>query len=147
MKTPFVLALGLSVVLGGPWADSAQKTGNLEKLMFEKLNSSKLLLEGIALSDFNKISRSADNLIQLSKTAEWFVYKTPRYELHSNEFRRAAETIVQKAKDKNLDGATLAYFDMIMGCVRCHRYVREVRDARAPWPAGAFARAPERELP
>jgi hypothetical protein len=136
MKKLLVMA-SVALLLGAPGTNSAQKPGNLGKLMVEKLNSSKMLLEGIALADFNKISRHAEALIQLSKTAEWFVYKTPRYELHSNEFRRAAETIVQKAKDKNLDGVTLAYFDLTMGCVRCHQYVRDTRDARAPAPREA----------
>ena len=99
MRKLFAAALLVTLSLGMPWTGSAQKPGTLSKLMFEKLNSSKLLLEGIALADFNKINRSAETLIQLSRTAEWFVYKTPRYELHSNEFRRAAETILQKAKE------------------------------------------------
>jgi len=116
---------------------TAQRPGSLNKIMVEKLNSSKMLLEGIAMADFAKISRSAETLMQLSKSAEWFVYKTPRYELHSNEFRRAAENIMQKAKDKNLDGVTLGYFDLTMSCVRCHQYVREVREARAPVPRDA----------
>ena len=58
--------------------------------------------------------------------------KTPRYELHSNEFRRAAEAIVQKSKEKNIDGVALAYVDMTLTCVRCHDYVREVRETRLP---------------
>ena len=45
-----------------------------------------MLREGIAIADFNKITRSADTLLQLSKTEEWFVFKTPCFELHSNEF-------------------------------------------------------------
>jgi hypothetical protein len=148
MRKLFAISCCFGLVLGAPWTGSAQKPSNLSKLMVEKLNSSKMLLEGIALADFNKISRSADTLIQLSKTAEWFVYKTPRYELHSNEFRRAAEGILQKAKDKSLDGVTLAYFDLTMGCVRCHQHVREVRDARAPLPLERDAAlAAEREMP
>jgi hypothetical protein len=134
MRKLLALAGCVALVLGVPWSSSAQKASNLGKLMQEKLISSKMLLEGIALEDFNKINRSAETLIQLSKTAEWFVYNTPRYELHSNDFRRVAESILQKAKDKNLDGVTLAYFELTMACVRCHRYVREVRDARAPVP-------------
>jgi len=134
MKKSFVIFVSLLLITSASWRSPAQNPSNLGKLMMEKLNSSKMLLEGIALADFNKITRHAETLIQLSKTAEWFVYKTPRYETHSNEFRRAAETILQKARDKNLDGVTLAYFDLTMGCVRCHRYVREVRDARAPRP-------------
>jgi len=135
MRKILAVSVSFALLLGLPWSGSAQKQpGSLAKLMQEKLGSSKMLLEGIALGDFNKINRSAETLIQLSKTAEWFVYKTARYELHSNEFRRAAETILQKARDQNLDGVTLAYFDLTMSCVRCHQYVREVRDARAPLP-------------
>jgi hypothetical protein len=140
MRRFITFAVCFSLVLGLPWTGAAQKQpGSLHKLMMEKLDKSKLLLEGIAMSDFDKISSSADALIQLSKTAEWFVFRTPRYELHSNEFRRAAENIMQKSKDKNLDGVTLAYFDLTMTCVRCHQYVREVRDARAPAPREPFA--------
>jgi hypothetical protein len=99
-------------------------------LMTQKLKNSQKLLEGIALADFKKVISSADELIQLSKTAEWRVHTTPRYELYSNEFRRAAETLIQKAQNKNIDGTTLAFFEMTMSCVRCHQYVREIRDAR-----------------
>ncbi len=148
MKKNIVILLCCALFLGGSWNGSAQNPANLNKLMMEKLNSSKMLLEGIAMADFNKITRSADSLIQLSKTEEWFVLKTPRFDLHSNEFRRAAETIVQKANDKNLDGVTLAYFELTMGCVRCHRYVREIREARAPLPQeDAFALVAEKEMP
>ncbi len=111
----------------------------LAQLMRNKLLFSQRLLEGIALADFNKIGRSADELIQLSKTAEWLVYRTPRYEMHSNEFRRAAEKIAQKAQAKNIDGVALAYVDLTLSCVRCHEYVREVRDARLPLPLPPLA--------
>jgi len=107
----------------------------LAQLMRNKLLRAQRLLEGIALADFNKISQSADDLIQLSKTAEWVVYKTPRYEMHSNDFRRAAEKIAQKAQAKNIDGVALAYVDLTLSCVRCHEYVREVRDARLRLPS------------
>jgi hypothetical protein len=90
------------------------------------------MLEGIALADYDNITRSAEELIQLTKTEEWRVLKTPRYEMHSNDFQRATELIIEKAKMKNLDGVTLAYFELTMNCVRCHRYVREVRDASLP---------------
>lgn len=106
----------------------------LAQLMRNKLLFAQRLLEGIALSDFTRISQSAEELMQISKSAEWLVYRTPRYEMHSNEFRRAAETIVQKAQAKNIDGVALAYVDLTLSCVRCHTYVREVREARLPLP-------------
>src|ERR1700682_3186914 len=106
MKKLIILSVAL-LSLGGfsTHTGKAQQPKQLEKLMVAKLKNSQSLLEGLAMSDFAKISRSAEELVQLSKTAEWFVLKTPRYELHSDEFRRAAETVIRKARDKNLDGA------------------------------------------
>jgi hypothetical protein len=134
MKRRLFAITALFVVLftvEGP-ADASQ--AKLSTLMADKLRQSQRLIEGIALADFNKIAESAERLIQISKTAEWFAFKTPRYELYSNEFRRAAETVAQKAKARNIDGVVLAYMDLTMTCVRCHQYVREVRDASIPSP-------------
>ena len=58
--------------------------------MTAKLQNTQKLLEGIALSDFKKISESAEELLELTKSEEWLMHKTPRYELYSNEFQRAA---------------------------------------------------------
>ncbi len=128
----FALALLWVSGLLAPLSSPAQEKDVLAQLMTDKLRNAQSLLEGLATRNFTKTSRSAEKLIQLSKTAEWLVIKTPRYEMHSNEFRRAAETIVQKSKEKNIDGVALAYVDMTLTCVRCHDYVREVREARLP---------------
>src|SRR5205823_639126 len=88
------------------------------------------VLEGIVTSDFKLIAKHADELIDLSKQAEWKVLKTPQYEVHSNEFRRSAETLIKNAKDKNLDAAALTYVEMTLTCVRCHKHVREERLTR-----------------
>jgi cytochrome c556 len=111
-------------------ADAEQQPSKVTSIiMKEKLKSSQTMLEGIALADFKKVIASAEELIKLTKTEEWMVYKTPKYEMHSNEFRRAAENVIAKAKLKNIDGVTLAYFELTVSCVRCHTYVREIRDA------------------
>ena len=103
------------------------------QLMIDKLQNAQKLLEGIALGKFDKIEKHASELVRISKTAEWMnAHKTPRYELFSNEFQQSAEEIVKKAKDKNMDGVTLAYFDLTKSCVRCHQHIRDVRDARLP---------------
>jgi len=58
------------------------------------------------------------------------VVKTPRYANYSNEFQEIAEKLIKAAKEKNLDGATLAYLEMTSSCVKCHKHVREVRMVR-----------------
>lgn len=131
MSRVILLSVLLFLPVGlAPHRGEAQGKDALSMLMAKKLKNSQLLLEGLAMANFAKITRSAEELIQITKTEEWMIHKTPRYELHSNEFRRAAETVVQKSRAKNLDGAALAYFDMTMSCLRCHQYVRELRDVR-----------------
>ena len=133
MKKFCVFGVVLLLAWGGQAPAPSQTSGKkVEKLMALKLLNSQKLLEGIAIGDFKKITASAEELIVLTKTEEWLMHKTPRYEMHSNEFQRAAETLIRKAKDKNMDGTTLAFFEMTMSCVRCHQYVREIRDARLP---------------
>jgi hypothetical protein len=128
-------------------ADEVYAQMQLRRLMANKLQASQKLLEAIALSDFTKVTEHADQLLQIANQAEWVAFKTPRYELHSNEFRRAAETIARKAKDKNIDGVTLAYMDLTMSCVRCHQHVREVRDAALPLPPPTVALGSRAERP
>ena len=126
----WLIAIAVLVLALG--ANEVYAQMQLRQLMANKLQASQKLLEAIATADFKKVTEQADQLTQLANQAEWMAYKTPKYELHSNEFRRAAETISRKAKEKNLDGVTLAYMDLTMSCVRCHQYVRDVRDASLP---------------
>jgi hypothetical protein len=105
-------------------------TSKVQDLMKAKLEQSQKILEGIALNDFEKIAKHAEELIQISKKVEWRVLRTPQYEMHSNEFRRNADTLVQNANKKNLDAAALSYVELTLNCVRCHKYIREVRMAR-----------------
>ena len=99
-------------------------------VMQQKLESCQKLLEALAVNDLPKASDKAQDLIILSQKAEWKVIPTPRYKELSNEFRAAAENVVEQAKNKNSDGAALAYLDISMLCFKCHKHVREVRMTR-----------------
>jgi hypothetical protein len=130
----------LTLILTAAVAHEVYAQVRLNQLMIDKLQNAQKLLEGIALGKFDKIEKHANELVRISKTAEWLAQKTPRYEQFSSEFQRAAEEIAKKARAKNMDGVTLAYFDLTKSCVRCHQHLREVRDARLPTEAGdAFA--------
>jgi cytochrome c556 len=138
MRTIIVAVLALALAAGAaPSADKEKdrakdKASPTAKLMQEKLKYSQRLLEGLALADFTKITDNAEELMRISKQAEWSALKTREYELHTNAFRRAIETTVEKAKAKNVDGAALGYVDMTLTCVRCHQYTREQRLSRLP---------------
>lgn len=129
MRKCLLWTVGLVLLLVVAGSHGAEPKGVAE-LMRRKLTNAQKVLEGLALNDFKMMARHAEELIQVSKETEWKVIKTPQYELFSNDFRRSAEAIVKKADEKNLDGAALAYVEVTLNCVKCHKYVREVRMAR-----------------
>ncbi len=104
----------------------------VEQIMRLKLKHAQTVLEGLATKDFKKIQKSADELLFLTREAEWKVLHTPDYENHSNEFRRNVQDLLKNAKDENLDGCALAYMDLTLSCVKCHKHVREVRMGMLP---------------
>ena len=42
----------------------------------------------------------------------------------SADFRRQTEALAKAARDRNADTATVAYFQMTVSCVTCHKYLR-----------------------
>jgi hypothetical protein len=106
------------------------KKDKVSDFMQKKLKASQSILEGITTNDAKKVSDNGEDLIALSKEAEWKVLKTNAYELYSNDFRRTAEELVKNAKDKNMDAAALSYVELTLDCVKCHKYVRETRMTR-----------------
>lgn len=128
------LLLPLSVV---PSSSQEKKKREADPLMAAKLKESQTLLEGLTLNDFAKVQKGAEELLRISKEAQFRkALNTPRYDVHANNFQRAAETVIEKAKAKNIDGATLAYLDMTITCVRCHQHTREEGIGRVGPPVG-----------
>lgn len=132
VATPIIVVVGMPIF--GAHGDEPQSapqrldrviTKELSELMRRKLTNSQNVLEGIALGDFEMIAKHADELIAVSQQAEWRVLKTPEYETYSNDLRRNAAVLIQQSNAKNLDGAVLAYVELTLTCVKCHKHVRE----------------------
>jgi cytochrome c556 len=128
MKKLMFAVLAIMLMAGGTGTGQTTKNKIFRKLMQQKLESSQELLKGLALANFDSMQTSSAKLLEISSTEDWFAYNTREYKLFSNEFRRAAEKIGKRSKEKNLDGVALAYVELTMTCVRCHQYVREVVD-------------------
>lgn len=99
------------------------------EFMRMKLDHSKKILEGLTLEDYTAITRSAQALKKLSQAAEWEVPTIPNageYVVFTTEFQRLCDELAKRARDRNIDGATLAYLRLTMNCVNCHKYVRSV---------------------
>jgi cytochrome c556 len=97
--------------------------------MAEKLDYAHFLLNGIATENFDLLANNAEKLNQLSQSTVWREGRTPEYEALSADFRRHAVALTKAAKDRNLDAASLAYVQMTLSCVSCHKYMRGVKTA------------------
>jgi hypothetical protein len=93
--------------------------------MRAKLGHSQHVLEGLALEDYDLIARGAQELALASQASSWQVLQTEEYARQSAEFRRSCDTLRGAAKARNLDGAALAWMEVTMKCVQCHKYVRD----------------------
>jgi len=95
--------------------------------MRQKLEFSKQVLEGLTIENYETINKNAKALRRLSQASEWEVPTIPNatdYVTFTAEFQRLCEELALKSKEKNIDGATLAYLRLTMSCVNCHKYVR-----------------------
>ena len=98
---------------------------NEAEMMKVKLKRAQALLEALAKEDYKTLEESADALGSISKAAEFLrAYKTEEYEFQARVFQKSAGTLAEKAKAKNLDGATLSYLDLTRSCVACHSHFR-----------------------
>ena len=72
------------------------------------------------MENYESISKNAKALKKLSEAAQWEVPTIPNateYVIFTSEFQHLADEMDKKAKEKNIDGATLAYLRMTMSCV------------------------------
>jgi hypothetical protein len=108
-------------------ADTAVEPDRVASFMRAKLAHSQDVLEGLAVEDFDLIDKGAQQLSLVSEDAGWQVLQTEDYARQSADFRRSCDSLRKAAKAKNLDGAALAWMEVTMKCVQCHKYVRDER--------------------
>jgi cytochrome c556 len=96
-------------------------------LMERKLTHAQNILSAIAREDYAKLSENAEGLRKLAEK-QWIEKETPEYRAQLKDFWVVLEGIRASADDKDIDGATLAYMQMTLSCVRCHKYLRRNPD-------------------
>lgn len=128
-RPALVALVGISALAAMAEEPPAPKPDDVGPFMRAKLTHAQDVLAGLALEDFDAIARGAHELALASQAASWQVLQTPEYARQSAEFRRSCETLRRAAKDGNLDGAALAWMEVTMKCVQCHKYVRDEQDA------------------
>lgn len=94
--------------------------------MRKKMEYSQHLLEGIATADLDMVADNARAMQGLSKVEAFVRGRTPGYRTQLQIFQAATEDIIRQADKDNLDGAALAFTQMTISCVNCHKHLREI---------------------
>ena len=92
--------------------------------MQRKLDYTKDIVAGLAMEDFKKISKGAQDLMLLSHESNWNAVNSPEYLKASSDFRETVQRLRAASKAENLDGATIAFVEVTFNCVRCHKQLR-----------------------
>ena len=102
----------------------SEQLPRLNELMRQKLDHAQQVLEAVVLGQYVSIERYAHELELLSEASTWSPMQTPEYLHYAADFREAARGLAQEARDRDIDGVSLAYMELTMTCVQCHKHVR-----------------------
>ena len=128
MSVAIVVAL---LIAFGAGIARTQLPDQRETFMRVKLVRAQRLLEALVQEDYDMMVREAQGMKLLSQDASWEVYQGVEYEQRSIAFRRSAEALTTAAKQRNLDGATLAHIELTLSCISCHKYIRREQSAES----------------
>ncbi len=120
-----IIAALVSLIFICSMRGSAQEQKAFETEMKKKLEFSKNILDGLVTEDFSKILENAEALNKLGRT-KWLENESAAYRTQNQVFWFTTGTLVLTAKEKNIDGATLAYTQMTHSCVNCHKLLRQL---------------------
>lgn len=97
--------------------------------MKKKLEFSQSILAGITTEDFDKVRDSAAAMRRMS-ALEGFARRkdTKAYRAQLAIFEFSNDELLRYAEEKNIDGAALAFTQLTLSCVNCHKQLRMPHD-------------------
>ncbi len=92
--------------------------------MKQKLKYSQEILNGLAREDFAQISDNALAMKGLNRIESFVRQKPANYRTQLKTFQFSVDELIRTSESDNLDGATLAFTQMTISCVNCHKTLR-----------------------
>ena len=117
-----IICLAATAIRGD---DSAPKTQSY--WMKKKLEYSQNILSGLATEDFKKIRENASSMKALDVLEKFVHPRDKDYRMQLQTFQFANDELIRNAREKNVDGAALAYVQLTVSCVNCHKVLRSTR--------------------
>jgi len=104
--------------------DDKAQTKEPSVWMKQKLVASQNILAGLTRGDYEAIEKNAQSMLAVGYLEKWVRADTPGYRRMMRDFEYANKSLTLAAREKNLDGATVAYVQLTFSCVHCHKLIR-----------------------
>lgn len=124
-----VVAAIVFSVAAGP-AHGAEEEEKMSFWMKKKLEYTQGILVGLTSEDYAAISKNARSMNALGYFEKWVRAGSNEYRSQLKIFQNANEQLIRMADEENLDGAALAYVQLTLSCVNCHKVVRDHGEAK-----------------
>jgi cytochrome c556 len=98
--------------------------------MKQKLEMSQNILSALTQGDFKSVEHNAQQMNVVNYLEKMVVQDQPHYKEYMrqlNVFETANRELLRQASAKNIEGATLAYTQLTVSCVQCHKLVRDAK--------------------
>ena len=98
--------------------------------MKQKLEMSQNILSALTQGDFKSVERSALQMNVVNFLEKQVAKDQPQYKEYVRQltvFETANRELQRMASEKNIEGATLAYTQMTVSCVQCHKLIRDAK--------------------
>lgn len=106
-------------------AARGQSSEHLKKQMEHRLEGTKLIMAGLAIDDWSRISQGTKELLNNSQFPGWSGPLKEQLEKRDKALHMAAKTLSLFVEAKNGDGARLAYIQVVTLCMDCHNLGKE----------------------
>ena len=83
------------------------------------------ILEGVTKGDFALMEDNAAKMRGLNRFERFVRGRWEGYAEQLQTFQQANDEIIKQARKNNVEGATLAFTQMTISCVTCHKKLRE----------------------
>ncbi len=131
----FLLLAALALCALAPsstaWSQGRQREKNEQEdartWMQKKLGYSQKILAGLTKADFDAIKRNAGNMNFLGYLEKSALSGIPGYKQQVTSFEVANNELIRQAQDRNLEGTTLAFTQLTLSCVQCHKLIRDAK--------------------
>ena len=98
--------------------------------MKQKLEMSQNILAGLTKGDFESIEANALKMNVVNYLEKQVAADQPQYKEYMRQltaFETANRDLLRQSAKKNIEGSTLAYVQLTLSCVQCHKIVRDAK--------------------